>query len=185
MSHYEIYLDQCSLFWNNTEIWLYKKKDLCSSSVHCRWGEERNSLTFARNCIFLNCWWYCRWKFCKLYSLLLSSFNSKQDQISTLLLSLLESSGNTGEGIFYVVDSELSCWGIPWSNYTCFPSDNVYTMLCKNVRYVAIFVKGLILFVSSCTHFCWKCSFPTASKCREHFGSAPLLLRKVLKDEML
>ena len=55
----------------------------------------------------------------KLYPIVVSFFNAQIGQISTLLLSLLESTDNTGEGIFSVINSELSSLAIPWVLFHC------------------------------------------------------------------
>lgn len=95
----------------------------------------------------------------KLYPIVVSFFNAQIGQISTLLLSLLESTDNTGEGIFSVINSELSSLAIPWENCISFSSDNAYTMIGAN-KGVAKFVKDRhsSVYVSGCSchliHIC-------------------------------
>lgn len=68
----------------------------------------------------------------KLYPLVVSFFNEKLGQVCTLLLSLLECTDNTGQGIFSVINKELVSLGICWENCVAFSSDNANTMIGVN-----------------------------------------------------
>lgn len=75
----------------------------------------------------------------KLYPLVVSFFNEAQGKISVVLLSVVETSDNTGAGIFAVCNNELSSLNISWENCIAFSSDNASTMTGET--------KGVISFV--------------------------------------
>ncbi|XP_063216685.1 uncharacterized protein LOC134527707 [Bacillus rossius redtenbacheri] len=75
----------------------------------------------------------------KLYPLVVSFFKPARGQVSVVLLSVLETSDNTGLGIFSVINKELSSLRIPWENCIAFASDNANTMTGET--------KGVISFV--------------------------------------
>lgn len=68
----------------------------------------------------------------KLYPVVVSFFNEKLGKVCTLLLSLLECTDNTGQGIFSVIDKEFISLGISWDNCIAFSSDNANTMIGVN-----------------------------------------------------
>lgn len=76
----------------------------------------------------------------KLYPIVITYFDVKQEKICTTILSLLESNLNTGEGIFNLLSDELLRKGIPWKNCISFACDNANTMV-GHVKGVAAFLK--------------------------------------------
>lgn len=75
----------------------------------------------------------------KLYPLVISYFNESEGKIDTLLLSICQTSDNTGEGIFNVLKDEFSKKDIPWNNCLSFASDNANTMVGH--------IKGVVAFL--------------------------------------
>lgn len=75
----------------------------------------------------------------KLYPIVVSYFSVEVGKITTMLLSVKESTVNTGEGIFNLLDSELREKNIPWKNCIAFSCDNASTMTgC---------IKGVVSFI--------------------------------------
>ena len=65
----------------------------------------------------------------KLYPVLASFFNEMATKIDTVLLSIRETTGNTREGIYNLINEELNKKGIPWENCILFSLNNANTMI--------------------------------------------------------
>lgn len=64
----------------------------------------------------------------KLYPLVVTYFSESDSKIVNMILSILECTDNTGEGIFNVINKEFIKKDIPWQNCVAFASDNAKTM---------------------------------------------------------
>ena len=77
----------------------------------------------------------------KLYPLVVRVFDPSVGKIIVVLLKLVECRSSTGEGIYDLVDHELSKRGISWSNCVSFGADNASVMQDLK-RGVAGFIKA-------------------------------------------
>lgn len=75
----------------------------------------------------------------KIYPIVVSYFSEDKGKIITMILSLLDSTDNTGGGIFNAINEEFQKRKIPWENCVAFASDNASVM---NGQY-----KGVISFI--------------------------------------
>ncbi|GBN12322.1 hypothetical protein AVEN_250723-1 [Araneus ventricosus] len=77
----------------------------------------------------------------KLYPLVINFFDDEKGQVVTSLLSLSESSNNTGEGIFNFIDAEFQKFQLKWENCIAFGADNTNTMAGCNKGVLGLFKK--------------------------------------------
>ncbi|XP_071035344.1 zinc finger BED domain-containing protein 5-like [Parasteatoda tepidariorum] len=64
----------------------------------------------------------------KLYPLIFNYYDEEKGQIVSSLVSLSESTNNTGEGIFQLLDGEFKKYLLKWESCIAFSSDNANTM---------------------------------------------------------
>lgn len=77
----------------------------------------------------------------KLYPIVVTYFYELAGKINTVLLSLCHTSNNTGEGIFDILNEELTKKEIPWTNCVSFSSDNANVMTGQFKGVVAFLLK--------------------------------------------
>ncbi|GBL76521.1 hypothetical protein AVEN_53264-1 [Araneus ventricosus] len=77
----------------------------------------------------------------KLYPLVINFFDDEKGQVVTSLLSLSESSNNTGEGIFNLIVAEFQKFQLKWENCIVFGADNTNTMAGCNKGVLGLFKK--------------------------------------------
>lgn len=75
----------------------------------------------------------------KLYPIVVTYFCETQCKIIQMILSMLECTDNTGEGIFNIINEEFKKKDIPWINCIAFASDNAKAMTGHN--------KGVISYI--------------------------------------
>jgi hypothetical protein len=78
----------------------------------------------------------------KLYPLCVRYFDNDIGKVLCVMLSMPEcAEASTGENIFNLMDNELKCLGVPWSNCVCIAANNASVMMGKHKGVVAFLKK--------------------------------------------